>query len=215
MSDEQSLEDNELQELARSGKNRYALPIPFGAVDAALWQFLGAAYHIQGTVVQRQSITSGSVRYRLLVRDHKQHIGSFHAQMINEVVTVVDIEAGTLINQANAEARDILSGLLIHMLDHFVPWLANKHDQAVEEAEAFVKTEPSESTSPPSLPKELIPTHEPPQPSDPVDAWLDWREDERKRGHRLTLAQLADQSNWSEGTLKKYSASRKKPHDRQ
>jgi hypothetical protein len=50
-----------------------------------------------------------------------------------------------------------------------------------------------------------------PTASDSIDTWLDYREHERKRGNRLTLEYIAEQSGKSLGTLKKYSAMRQKP----
>lgn len=47
-----------------------------------------------------------------------------------------------------------------------------------------------------------------PNPGDPIDRWLDWREKERKRGQRITLANLADESGYSLSTLKKHNADR-------
>jgi hypothetical protein len=139
---EQPMDDDELCELARTGKQRYAFPIAFGAVDAALWQFLSDLYQIEGTTVQRRGITSGSVLYQLLTKDKKEEIGGLHAQMTHEIVTVVSVVPGPLIHQVEASGKEILTGLLIHALDHFAPWLANAHNQAVEEAEKLIDPEP-------------------------------------------------------------------------
>jgi hypothetical protein len=50
-----------------------------------------------------------------------------------------------------------------------------------------------------------------PSTDDPIDAWLDWRERERKkpRGERLTLEDIAQVTGKSIATVKKYSALRK------
>jgi hypothetical protein len=42
-----------------------------------------------------------------------------------------------------------------------------------------------------------------------VETWLDWREDERKRGNRVTLDTIAARSQYSISTIKKKSMARK------
>lgn len=60
-----------------------------------------------------------------------------------------------------------------------------------------------------ALPQQAIEEPKNPQPGDPITAWLDWREKQRKRKQRLTLEEIAAQSGHSISTLKKHSAQRK------
>lgn len=187
---------------------RESIDLPFFIADAWLAYVFEAISEkrLQPAKIsaRRHQLSTGSARIDLF--HNKTLIGRFDLIAISDRRTLFDTYLMTKQDSFRALLSDVAER--IHATLVVVAGEAQIENElvlALEELRSDVQSliaAAADTLPPPATPQ-------PPQRGDPVDAWLDWRDSERKRGHHLTLDQLAEQSDWSLSTLKKQSARRK------
>ncbi|MDQ2997463.1 MAG: hypothetical protein M3R61_10455 [Chloroflexota bacterium] len=156
---------------------------PFYVADAAFYAWLENASRQTPLAFERTHITTGSVEYR--IAQDGRGIGTFDIRAMSAQRTVITTNVNTeTVEQSKTQLHTILQDIL----DNYKQQLREMTTQ--------------EATLTTSALRE-------PQPGDTIDAVLDWRDAERKRGRRHTLEALAQKSGLSLSTLKKHSALRK------
>jgi hypothetical protein len=148
---------------------------------------------------RRHQLSTGSARIDVLIR--KKTAGWFELFALSETQTI--LQTYVAIDQDNV--RKIMAFMAERLREALVlvASRAIRADTTFASILADVRaTLTAASETLPQEPRE-------PERGDSVDAWLDWRETKRKRGERLTLEDIAEQSGWSLSTIKKQSAQRK------
>jgi len=169
------------------------IPYPFIVTDATLQAFLAEQGRELRFGSRWRQTSSGSAIYTLTT-ETKQRLGELAVRAIDDQETYI-----------KAITTSPLPDYLPWLLARFMWWI--RDDLQGIQARATISPIPIRAAP---APLELAPqTAQPPQRGDPVDVWLDWRETERKRGRRLTLDQIVEESGWSKSTITKRSAERK------
>jgi hypothetical protein len=104
--------------------------------------------------------------------------------------------------------RDIYTLLLTMMIGRFWVFCVQQYTiykdlPSIERAPSGDGTSIAELLA--ELPRQTKPSTKP-QRGAPIDAWLDWRDAERKRNRRVSLEEIAEESGFSISTVKKASA---------
>jgi hypothetical protein len=89
----------------------------------------------------------------------------------------------------------------------YIEWMRTDQErmqQLLQETDALNLRIPRPDEVP--LPK--LDTHEPPDNSASIEVWLDWRDEEIRRGRKVSLPRIAALSNHSLSTIKKRNADR-------
>jgi hypothetical protein len=159
---------------------------PFYVADAIFDAWLHDNAEEKSIGFTRQSRTSGSVFYHITKAN--QVIGSFFLWALSAQRTVITLYAAQEMLQETSE-------WMISTRQTILAWHENEVKKVAAKEKAHAERNRPGTTKP--------------QMGDSVDAWLDWRDAERKSGRRWTLDQLVKESGWSISTFKKQSASRK------
>ena len=160
-----------------------------------------------GFRIQRQPRTTGSARY--IVRVDKTILATVDIIAIAAYKTVMQVTLSEKIPADNIEKLGI--GILSIPFQTVIDAIENPNDplrfldenslthQVIDTIRGMRTNEAPDQPAQPAQPKR----------GDSIDAWLDWRERQNKKGHRLTLDALAKDSGFSIDKLKRASAKRK------
>jgi hypothetical protein len=185
-------------------------PYPYVFFDAIMESTIREMPQMQHSKVVRTTLSAGSCVYS--VKTQKQLISIFTLR------TTVDNQTAITVHSTDSEYEEAMLSFLAGIRTAATSVIAS--DKAMLSINEL--TPPQEITVFLDVLKEFYQTifndaekrggkpREPKQ-GDSVDTWLDWREEQIRRGGRrraISLRAIAEQSGHSESTLKKRSAAR-------
>jgi len=136
-------QDRLLREIAQTWPREYVIHVPFSGTDAALQVYLDM--HPLGLEVQREQLTTGSVRY-LLYRE-QTHYGALQARDVGVGLTHIAILIDPFVQALPSQAQEQVTGFLVAQLSNFANWLYVEQ-RNMEKLASIYKNQAEESLIP-------------------------------------------------------------------
>jgi hypothetical protein len=131
------IEDEIIRRIAREANDTgysMALPVSYEATDAAAYEFFLERIHIVGLSFDRRVLTPGSTQYALLADPGMRILGHIRIRKVASNISSISIAYGTAARSVPFDALEMVTGLLLLLMDTFVGWWQTDYNEAVNTA---------------------------------------------------------------------------------